>query len=273
MENVKTIKPHRYRSVFISDVHLGFRGCSANFLLDFLRSTECSKLYLVGDIIDFWSMKRRSYWPQEHNNVIRTVLGKAKHDTEVIFVPGNHDEKLREYEGMQFGNVQIASEHIHETRDGRKFLVVHGDQFDSVVRCAPILAVLGSEAYDLLLLANRWVNSVRRLFGFPYWSLAAFMKSRVKNAVKYVSNFEEAVAFEARRRGLDGVVCGHIHRAEIADIGDVTYFNCGDWVESCTALVEHHDGSFEILYWTDEQVTSKKLYPTGDADVSAPKAA
>lgn len=273
MKNVHKLKPHSYRTVFISDVHLGFRGCSADFLLDFLRTTECSKLYLVGDIVDFWSMKRRSYWPQEHNNVVRTILGKAKHDTEVIFVPGNHDEKVRDYDGMQFGNVQICNEHVHESRDGRKFLVVHGDQFDSVVRCAPVLAVLGSEVYDLLLLANRWVNAVRRRFGFPYWSLAAFLKGRVKNAVKYISNFEEAVAFEARRRGLDGVVCGHIHRAEIADVEGVTYCNCGDWVESCTALVEHHDGSLEILRWTDDEVSSQKVYPSQGTNSTISKAA
>lgn len=273
MENVRALKPHSYRTVFISDVHLGSRGCSAEFLLDFLRTTECAKLYLVGDIVDFWSLKRRSYWPQQHNNVVRTVLGKAKHDTEVIFVPGNHDEKVRDYDGLQFGNVQICNEHIHESRDGRKFLIVHGDQFDSVVRCTPIVAVLGSEIYDLLLLVNRWVNSVRRRFGFSYWSLAAFLKGRVKNAVNYISRFEEAVAFEARRRGLDGVVCGHIHRAEITDIGDVTYCNCGDWVESCTALVEHHDGSFEVLYWTDKEVASKKLDPPQASNATASKAA
>lgn len=260
MENVEPLRPHSYRTVWISDVHLGFRGCSANFLLDFLRNSECKKLYLVGDIIDFWSLRRRAFWPQEHNNVIRTVLGKAKHGTDVVFVPGNHDEKVRDYDGVAFGNVRVANEDVHENVDGRKFLVVHGDQFDSVVRCAPILAVLGSQAYDWLLVLNRLVNSVRRRCGFPYWSLAAFLKSQVKNAVNYISNFEQAVAFETRRRGLDGVVCGHIHRAEITTIEDVLYCNCGDWVESCTALVEHHDGTLEILHWTDE-VTTQKFYP------------
>ncbi|NKC11641.1 MAG: UDP-2,3-diacylglucosamine diphosphatase [Gammaproteobacteria bacterium] len=260
MNNVQPLKPHSYRTIFISDVHLGFRGCSAGFLLDFLRKSECKKLYLVGDIIDFWSIRRRSFWPQEHNNVIRTVLGKAKHGTDVVFVPGNHDEKIRDYDSMSFGNIRVSNEDVHENADGRKFLVVHGDQFDSVVRCAPILAVLGSQAYDWLLVLNRLVNSVRRWFGFPYWSLAAFLKSRVKNAVNYISNFEQAVAFEARRRELDGVVCGHIHRAEIRTLEDVLYCNCGDWVESCTALVEHHDGTLEVLHWVEE-ITSDKVHP------------
>ena len=195
MENVRALKPHSYRTVFISDVHLGSRGCSAEFLLDFLRTTECSKLYLVGDIVDFWSMKRRSYWPQEHNNVVRTILGKAKHDTEVIFVPGNHDEKVRDYDGMQFGNVQICNEHIHESRDGRKFLVVHGDQFDSVVRCAPVLAVLGSEVYDLLLLANRWVNAVRRRFWVPLLVTSRLLEGARKERGQIHQQFRRSRGF------------------------------------------------------------------------------
>lgn len=251
-------KGHEYKTIWISDVHLGFRGCSADYLLDFLRASKCEKLYLVGDIVDFWAMRRRPFWPQAHNNVIRTILGKAKHGTEVIFVPGNHDEKLRDFDGMAFGQVRIENEYVHENVDGRKFLIVHGDQFDSVVRCSRLLAIIGSEAYDFLLRVNTKVNWVRRKFGFPYWSLAAFLKHKVKNAVQYISNFEQAVAYEAKRRGLDGVVCGHIHHAEISDIGGITYCNCGDWVESCTALVEHHDGALEILNWTDV-ITSEKV--------------
>jgi len=255
----KPARTHRFRTVFISYVHLGFRGCSADFLLDFLRRTECDQLYLVGDIIDFWSMSRRAFWPQEHNNVVRTILGKAKHGTDVVFVPGNHDEKMRDYDGMVFGNVRIENEVIHENSDGRRFLVVHGDKFDSVVRCSPFLALLGSHSYDFLLQMNRVVNGVRRRFGFPYWSLAAFLKGRVKNAVRYISNFEHAVAYEAKRRGVDGVVCGHIHQAEITTIDQLLYCNCGDWVESCTALVEHYDGTLEILNWT-EGVSTEKLF-------------
>ncbi|PCJ30006.1 MAG: UDP-2,3-diacylglucosamine hydrolase [Gammaproteobacteria bacterium] len=241
----------KVRSVWISDVHLGFRGCSADYLLHFLQHVECDYLYLVGDIIDIWEMKKRLYWPQEHNNVIRTLLGKAKHNTKVIYVPGNHDEMLRDFNGVVFGNIEIRNETIHTTADGKKLLILHGDQFDGVVQFSPFLAKLGSRLYDYLLRANRWVNYVRRKMGFPYWSLAAFLKHKVKNAVKYIGDFEKAVAHEAAKQGVDGIVCGHIHRAEISRIEGVDYFNCGDWVESCTALVEQQDGSMEILKWAD----------------------
>lgn len=241
----------KVRSVWISDIHLGFRGCSADFLLDFLHSVECDYLYLVGDIIDVWEMKKKMFWPQAHNNVIRTLLGKAKHNTKVVFVPGNHDEIFRDYDGAVFGNVEIKNEVIHTTADNKKLLILHGDQFDSVVKISPMLAKVGSRLYEYLLRANRWVNFIRRKLGFSYWSLAAFLKHRVKNAVQYISNFEEAVAHEAARQGVDGVVCGHIHRAEIARHHGIDYFNCGDWVESCTALVEHPDGTMEILNWTE----------------------
>lgn len=241
----------KVRSVWISDIHLGFKGCSAEFLLDFLHHVECEYLYLVGDIIDVWEMKKRMFWPQEHNNVIRTILGKAKHDTKVVFVPGNHDEVFRDYDGAVFGNVRIAHDAIHTTADNRKLLILHGDEFDSVVKCSPMVAKIGSRLYEFLLRANRWVNFVRRKMGFSYWSLAAFLKHKVKNAVQYISNFEEAVSHEAARQGVDGVVCGHIHRAEITRIHDIDYYNCGDWVESCTALVEQPDGEMQILHWTD----------------------
>ncbi len=241
----------KVRSVWISDIHLGFRGCSADFLLDFLHKVDCDYLYLVGDIIDVWEMKKRMYWPQAHNNVIRTLLGKAKHNTKVIYVPGNHDEVLRDFDGAVFGNVEIQNEVIHTTADNRKLLIIHGDQFDSVVKISPMLAKVGSRLYEWLLRANRYVNMVRRKLGFSYWSLAAFLKHKVKNAVQYISNFEEAVAHEAARQGVDGVVCGHIHRAEIARHHNVDYYNCGDWVESCTALVEHPNGEMEIINWTD----------------------
>jgi UDP-2,3-diacylglucosamine pyrophosphatase LpxH len=243
----------KLRSVWISDIHLGFRGCSAEFLLDFLHRVECDYLYLVGDIIDVWEMKKRMYWPQAHNNVIRTLLGKTKHNTKVIYVPGNHDEVLRDFDGAVFGNVEIQNEAIHTTADNRKLLILHGDQFDSVVKCSPMLAKLGGRLYDYLLRANRYVNFVRRKLGFPYWSLAAFLKHKVKNAVQYIGNFEEAVAREAAKQGVDGVVCGHIHRAEITRLHEIDYYNCGDWVESCTALVEHQDGTMEILSWTTPQ--------------------
>jgi UDP-2,3-diacylglucosamine pyrophosphatase LpxH len=249
MNSVSRLRPLRVRTVWISDVHLGFRGCSADMLLDFLHTVECETLYLVGDIVDVWNMKRGLYWPQAHNNVIRTVLGKAKHGTRVVFVPGNHDEVFRDHVGTHFGNVEIVEEAVHETRDGRRLLIVHGDEFDGVVTCHPWLARLGSHAYDWLLASNRYVNLVRRRLGMGYWSLAGFLKRKVKNAVSYIGGFEEAVAREARRRGVDGVVCGHIHHAEIRDIQGVAYHNCGDWVESNTALVERFDGTIELLRW------------------------
>lgn len=255
MDNIKHMTPKRYRTVWISDVHLGFRGCSAEFLLEFLRTIECEHLYLVGDIIDIWQMRKRPYWPQAHNNVVRTVLGKAKHGTQVVFVPGNHDELLRDYVGMHFGNIRIEERAIHTKADGKRFLILHGDEFDSVVKCSRLLAMIGTVLYDWLLRLNRWVNYLRRHMGLTYWSLAGFLKHQVKEAVQYISNFEHAVAYEARRAGVDGVICGHIHRAEITRIDEIEYCNCGDWVESCTALVEHFDGRMEIVHWTEHRET------------------
>lgn len=266
MGTVSQIRPLKVRSVFISDIHLGFRGCSAELLLDFLHKVECEYLYLVGDIVDVWNMKRGIYWPQAHNNVIRTLLGKAKHDTRVIFVPGNHDELFRDYAGMSFGNVEICNQAVHELKDGRRFLVLHGDEFDSVVTCSPWLARLGSHAYDLLLELNRYLNHARRRFGMGYWSLSAYIKKKVKNAVNYISSFEEAVAREAASRDVHGVVCGHIHHAEIRRIGDIEYLNCGDWVESHTALVEHHSGEVELIHWRDLVAqTGPEMKPVAEA--------
>ncbi|MCY4439909.1 MAG: UDP-2,3-diacylglucosamine diphosphatase [Deltaproteobacteria bacterium] len=242
-----------YRTVWLSDIHLGFRGCSATSLLAFLRSVECEYLYLVGDIIDIWSVRERPFWPQEHNNILRTILGKAKYGTKVIYVPGNHDEMLRDYNGMAFGNIRIADRIVHRKADGKRFLVIHGDQFDSVVRSSRAIALLGSHAYDLLLGINTRLNLVRRKLGLPYWSLAGAIKHKVKNAMRYISNFEAAVSFEAARLGVDGVICGHIHRPQIISLNDITYCNCGDWVESNSALVEHDDGSLELLHWQDTQ--------------------
>ena len=241
----------QFRSVFISDVHLGFRGCSAAYLLDFLRSVETENLYLVGDIVDMWSLKKSFFWPQEHNDVIRTILGKAKRGTRVIYIPGNHDCVFRDYDGMVFGNVEIRREAIHETADGRRFVVLHGDEFDSVIKASPLLEAAGNRAYAFVLQLNRLVNFFRRRFGFPYWSIAAYLKHKVKNAVKYIANFEQALADEAKRRGVDGMICGHIHRAEITEIDGVLYCNDGDWVESCTTLTEDFNGRLALMRWTE----------------------
>lgn len=253
------IRPVHYRSIFISDVHLGFSGCSANYLLDFLRSTTCDYLFLVGDIIDVWQMKKKLYWPQAHNDVIRTILGKAKHGTKVYYIPGNHDEVLRDLDGTVLGNLEIRNEYIHTCQNGQRFLITHGDQFDGIVTHSKILAMVGSNLYEMLLRANSHVNFIRRKLGLSYWSLANVLKQRVKKAVNYISNFETALAYEAETKKVDGLVSGHIHRAEITVINDIIYCNCGDWVESCTALVERNDGSLELLHWTEEQASVKAL--------------
>jgi len=243
----------RFRTIWISDIHLGTPGCNAELLMDFLKSIECETLYLVGDIIDAWRLRKGWYWPPRHNDVVRRILKMAKHGTHVVYVPGNHDEVLRDYAGLAFGDVTVVSEAIHETADGRRLLVLHGDQFDSIVLYAKWLAFLGDSAYELLLKSNRVVNFVRRRFGLPYWSLAAHMKKRVKNAVQFISKFEEVVAHAALERHVDGVVCGHIHSAEIRQFGDITYYNDGDWVESCTALVERENGQLEIIDWAERK--------------------
>jgi UDP-2,3-diacylglucosamine pyrophosphatase LpxH len=239
----------RPRTIWISDLHLGTSGCNAVLLLDFLKSVQPDTLYLVGDIIDGWRLKRGWYWPTLHNDIVRRILKLASKGTRVIYIPGNHDEALRDYTDLNFGGVEVLSEDIHITADGRKLLVLHGDEFDGVVLYARWLAFLGDQSYALLLKLNVAFNAVRRRFGLPYWSLSAHIKKKVKNAVAFISRFEEAVAHAARDRGVDGVVCGHIHSAEIRMFGDITYYNDGDWVESCTALVEQRDGRLEILDW------------------------
>ena len=249
----RSFRPKRkLRTVWISDIHLGTRGCNAAMLVDFLRSIDCRTLYLVGDIVDGWRLKKGWYWPDAHNEVIRRVLKMAHRGTRVVFVAGNHDEVLRDFSGMTFGGVEMVLEAIHETADGRKLLVQHGDAFDGVVLYARWLAFLGDKAYGLLLRLNVGVNWVRRQLHLPYWSLSSYLKKRVKNAVQFVCKFEEAVAQEAVERGVDGVVCGHIHCAEIRQIGGITYYNDGDWVESCTALVEEFDGTMSIVDWIAE---------------------
>jgi UDP-2,3-diacylglucosamine pyrophosphatase LpxH len=249
--NAVSVEQYRYRAIWISDIHLGTRGCNAELLLDFLRSTESDYLYLVGDIVDIWRMRRSWYWQQAHNDVIQKLLRKARKGTRVIYVPGNHDESFRDFVGHRFGRVVVLGEAIHTALDGRRFLVLHGDQFDGIVKYAKWLAFVGDRAYNAALSMNLWFNIARRRLGFGYWSLSAYLKHKVKNAVEYISNYEHAVVAEARRRGVDGVICGHIHTAEIRQFDDIVYCNDGDWVESCTALVEHLDGTFEILRWAE----------------------
>ena len=253
----------RVRTVWISDIHLGTPGCQAEPLLDFLRSVDCETLFLVGDIIDGWQLRRSWYWPQAHNDVVQKLLRKARKGTRVIFVPGNHDEFARHFVEHDFGGVEVADDWIHVTTDGRRLWITHGDLFDGVIRCAKWLAYVGDSAYEFTLKLNRWFNVMRARLGLPYWSLSKYLKLKVKRAVSYVGDFEAALAREARRRGADGVVCGHIHHAELRDIDGVLYANDGDWVESLTALVEHADGRLEIIDWS---ARSLSLLPAQVAD-------
>ena len=248
---IDTASYRRHRTIFISDTHLGTRGCKAEALADFLAHNDCATLYLVGDIVDGWQLKRRWYWTPAQDQVVAQILRKVDAGTRVIFVPGNHDEFARSYAGRLFAGVEIIQEAIHETADGKRLWVLHGDRFDGVITCAKWLAHLGDWAYGMALRGNDLLLAVRRRLGLPYWSLSAWLKHKVKNAVEYISHFEEIVAHEAQKRGVDGVVCGHIHHAEIRMIGDVLYLNDGDWVESCSALVEDANGHMEILRWAD----------------------
>ena len=241
----------RYRAIWLSDIHLGTRGCQADMLLDFLKHTESDVLYLVGDIVDGWRLKKSWYWPQAHNDVVQKILRRARKGSRVFMIPGNHDEAFRDYIGLQFGGVTILEDTIHTAADGKRYLVIHGDQFDAVVRYAKWLAFVGDTAYTFLLWLNTLLNKARRKLGFPYWSLSAYLKHKTKKAVEFIGDYETALTDEARRRQVDGVICGHIHHAEMRDMDGVLYVNDGDWVESCTALVEHPDGRLEILRWAD----------------------
>jgi len=242
----------RYRTVWISDVHLGTRGCNADMLIDFLDHVDSDAMYLVGDIVDGWQLKKRFYWPAAHNDVIWRLMKRARRGTRMIYIPGNHDEMFRQFAGLDFGGIKIRRKAVHETADGRRLLVLHGDEFDAITLSHRWLAHVGDAAYTALMTLNRAVSAVRRKFGMPYWSLSKHAKAKVKNAVAFISRFEEIVAEAAGDRGVDGVVCGHIHTAEIRDIAGVAYYNDGDWVEGCNALVEHFDGTMEILNWGDE---------------------
>lgn len=259
---------HRMRTVFISDIHLGTAGCQADALLDFLKHHPCDHLYLVGDIVDGWQLRRRWFWPQAHNDVVQKLLRRARKGSRVVFIPGNHDEFARHFIGHHFGGIEVLDEAVHTTVDGRRLWVTHGDYFDGVIQCAKWLAYLGDNAYEFTLRMNRHLNSLRARMGLPYWSLSAYLKHKVKKALNYVTDFEVAVANEARSRGHDGVVCGHIHRAEMRTINGTLYCNDGDWVESRSALVEHMDGRLELVFWDNDPI-----HPGTAAVSAAPTAA
>jgi len=245
------VEPVRVRTLFLSDVHLGTKGCQAGMLLDFLRHYDADTIYLIGDIVDGWRLKSGWYWPQPHNDVVQKILRKVRKGTRLVYVPGNHDEFLRDYLGMNFGGIELAEEIVHVAADGKRYLVMHGDRFDLVVRHARWLALLGDGAYTVALFVNTHLNVVRRRLGLTYWSLSAWAKLKVKNAVSYIGRFEQLLSAEAARHRADGVVCGHIHHAALHDTFGIRYANTGDWVESCTAIVEHYDGSLELIRWAD----------------------
>jgi UDP-2,3-diacylglucosamine pyrophosphatase LpxH len=267
MSAAASTTPVRLRTAFISDVHLGTRECRAELLLDFLHRVHVETLVLVGDIVDLRSMSRSFFWPQSHLNVLRAILSKARHGTRVIYIPGNHDEAFRELVGSVFGHLEIHREYVHRTADGRELLVLHGDEFDGVVKCSRWLAGLGLWTYDLLLWLNRYVNLVRRAFGFQYWSLAAYVKARISNAMQYIGKFESAAAFAARRREMDGVVCGHIHRSKVALIDGVLYCNDGDWVENCSTLVENINGHLTLWHWAEQRERLARMHALAHPEI------
>ncbi|KID57552.1 metallophosphoesterase [Pseudoalteromonas luteoviolacea] len=242
-----------YPSIWISDVHLGYKDCKAEFLLDFLNCTRCDTLYLVGDIVDLWSLKRQFYWHPSHYQVLECIQKKAEAGTRVIYIPGNHDETFRNYVDMTLFNVEVHHTYVHTTSAGKRFLLLHGDDFDSATRYNKLISIIGDQAYDFLLFLNRWTNRVRKLYGGHYWSLASWLKNRVHKARAAIAAFEQAAVHEAKKQGMDGIICGHIHQPRINVTDGIVYCNDGDWIENCTALVENEQGRIELLHWSDIQ--------------------
>ena len=264
-----------YRTIWISDVHLGTKGCNHELLIDFLDHTDSDTMYLVGDIIDGWRLKKKVYWPPEHSDIVWRILKRAKRGTRIIYIPGNHDEMVRPFSGMNFGGVEIMRAAFHDTADGRRLMVLHGDEFDTIMLAHRWLAFVGDALYHVMMKLNNWVAAARKRLGLPYWSISKAAKNKVKNAVEFFSKDEEVVARAAAERGVDGVVCGHIHTAEFRSFEyggkRVEYWNDGDWVEGCNALVEHADGRMEILHWPDEVARRNRC--ESDVTPSVPEAA
>ncbi|MDN4501892.1 UDP-2,3-diacylglucosamine diphosphatase [Alteromonadaceae bacterium BrNp21-10] len=238
-----------YRTLWLSDIHLGSKDCKAEYLLDFLHHSKIDTLYLVGDIVDMWAMSKQFMWPEAHNRLFHTLVSLPAKGTKVIYLPGNHDEPAQKYDGMLFGDVEIHREYVHTTADGKRLLILHGDQFDQQVCFGPIHSWIGDKGYDLLLFLNRWYNRARALMGFPYWSFAGYIKSKVKGANEAIERYKRACCLRAKSMGLDGVVCGHIHHPEVSDVDGITYCNDGDWVENCSALTENQQGELQLVYW------------------------
>ena len=268
-------KRREFRTIWISDVHLGTRGCNHELLIDFLDHTDSETMYLVGDIIDGWRLKKKVYWSPEHNDIVWRILKRAKRGTRIVYIPGNHDEMVRPFSGMNLGGVEIMRAAFHDTADGRRLMVLHGDEFDTIMLAHRWLAFVGDALYHVMMKLNNWVAGARKRLGLPYWSISKAAKHKVKNAVEFISKYEEVVARAAAERGVDGVVCGHIHTAEFRtfdhDGKQIEYWNDGDWVEGCNALVEHFDGTMEILHWPDEIARREAEQPA--AAPSVPEAA
>lgn len=262
-KKTKLMDTNSYRTIWISDLHLGSTQCQADVLLDFLKHNDSEKLYLVGDIIDFWALSKKMYWPRDHNTVIQKILRKARHGTQIIYVPGNHDENVRDYNNYIFGDIIVRNTDIHACVSGKQFLVVHGDEYDTIAQYHKWIAKLGSAGYDFLLWTNRIIKVVRRWLGIQsHFSLAAFIKFKVKNIVQFISEYETSIVNTLRDKGLDGVICGHIHHAEIKEMEGFLYINTGDFVESCTAIVEHFNGRLELVRWvkTEETVLADERF-------------
>ncbi len=258
------------RSIFLSDIHLGTRACQADRLLDFLREYQAENLFLIGDIVDFWAMSRSIHWTPDQNTFVQKMLRRARHGERVVFIPGNHDEALREYVGIAFGDIEVLDEYVHELADGRRFLLLHGDEFDQITRHHRWVAVLGDLAYNLLVRINGLLSYTRRRLGISgYWSLAGYAKRRVKKALQFIFDFEDSALYSAQQRGLDGIICGHIHSAVIRQVGALSYVNCGDWVDSCTAIVEHNDGSLELIAWGSAGQIAERIVSTAQKEESA----
>lgn len=240
-----------HRALFLSDIHLGKKGCQAELLLSFLKVHDADYIYLIGDIFDGWRLKKGWYWPQTHNDVVQKILRKARKGSKIIYIPGNHDEVMRNYFGTHFGGIEVKESDIFESANGKKFLIIHGDQFDVVIKNAKWLAHVGDWAYEAALNLSTWLNKFRRLWGGQYWSMSRWAKYKVKSAVNFIGDYEDILSHEAKKHDADGIICGHIHHPTIKQINDVSYLNTGDWVESCTAIVEGYDGEFELIYWAD----------------------
>src|SRR5438309_8670350 len=260
--------PHHVRTAWISDVHLGTRGSNAAALLDFLRNYEAETLYIVGDVIDIWQLRRSRYWPQQHNDVIQKILRKARKGTRIIYIPGNHDELLSKFYGA-YGNITVQKHAIHRLVDGRRMLVIHGHELDTVVQNVKWLAFAGDVGYQFLLSLNPAINLVRLRFGLGYWSLSAFAKKRVKDAVSFIGRFEEEMVRYAQTFCVDAVLCGHIHSVCVRQIGRLTYYNCGDWVETCSALVEYENGKIDVVNYGPLRFPNQPLKPTRSLEAAA----